>query len=206
MDLFSENLDLVAKIVNKFNYGQADKDDLMQAGLMGLHAAAKNYNSDYSVKFNTYATFYILGEIKKELRKQSPIRLNKQIYRIIRYLRENEDKSIEAISEELNTSRDNVLLAYIYQHKVLSLNREIDKSGESETELLDFISIGDERRNLLYDALDALNNGDRNLIELRYFQNYSQSEVAEKLQKSQSKISRMEAKALKRLRKILTGK
>ncbi|NLD26055.1 MAG: hypothetical protein GX661_01695, partial [Acholeplasmataceae bacterium] len=86
MNLFSAHIDLVAKIVNKLNYHFPNKDDLMQVGLMGLYAASKNYNPDLQVKFNTYATYYILGEIKKELRKNSLVRLNKEIYRIIRYL------------------------------------------------------------------------------------------------------------------------
>ncbi|MGI6768919.1 MAG: sigma-70 family RNA polymerase sigma factor [Bacilli bacterium] len=206
MDLFSENLDLVRRIVNKFNYGYVDKDDLMQAGLMGLHAAVNNYNPNFAVKFNTYATFYILGEIKIELRKQNPIKLSKKIYKIIRYLKKNQDKSFEEIAQILNASRDDVLLAYLYQHKVLSLNRETGKDGEKDTELLNFIPAKSDRYTLITDALASLNDADRELIELRYFQNFSQAEVAKKLGLSQSKISRNEKKALSKLRKILSGK
>ena len=206
MDLFSENLDLVRRIVNKFNYGHVDKDDLMQAGLMGLHAAVNNYNPNFAVKFNTYATFYILGEIKKELRKQNPIKLSKKIYKIICYIKNHQDNSFEEIAQELSVSRDDVLLAYIYQHKVLSLNRETSKDGEKETELLNFIPAKRARFTLIKDALDSLNEAERELIELRYFQNFSQSDVAIKLGLSQSKISRNEKKALLKMRKILSGK
>lgn len=206
MDLFSENLDLVRRIVNKLHYGDVEKEDLMQAGLMGLYAAAQKYDPKYEVKFNTYATYYILGEIKKELRKQNPIRLTKGIYKIIKYLRNNQDKSFDEIARDLNTSRDNVLLAYIYQHKVISLNREGGKEGEKENELLHFIPENEGRVSRFQDALDSLDAGEREFIELRYFQNISQAELAERWGLSQSKISRIEKKILTKMRKLLIGK
>src|SRR5690606_6137218 len=97
MDLFNDNIDLVKKIVNKMNYGYVSKDDLMQAGLMGLFQATKNFKESENVKFNTYATYYIIGEIKKELRNNKLIRLNKQMYKIIRIIKENEELSIDEI-------------------------------------------------------------------------------------------------------------
>jgi RNA polymerase sporulation-specific sigma factor len=204
MDLFSAHVDLVAKIVNKLNYHFVSKDDLLQVGLMGLFAASKNYNPDLKVKFNTYATYYILGEIKKELRKQSLIRLNKEIYRIIRYLKQHQEQNLEEIARALNTSRENVLIAYSFQEQILSLDREIPQHQEGE--FMDLVSSGDDRKSQVLDAVEDLEPEQREIIKLRYFQNYTQAEVAEILKKNQSKISRMESRALMKMRKILLNK
>ena len=203
MDLFSENIDLVRRIVKKFRFRGLDEEDLLQAGLMGLHAAAKNYDPKFNVKFNTYATYYILGEIRKEMRKRNPIRLSKAIYRIIRYLRDNEDKSFEDIARALSTTRETVLLAYIYKQRVLSLNREGREGGEKE--LLDYVPAAG-RSEAFRDALASLGDGERECVEMRFFRNLSQAELAESWGMSQSKISRMEKKILKKMRKFMLGK
>lgn len=204
MNLFSAHIDLVAKIVNKLNYHFPNKDDLMQVGLMGLYAASKNYNPDLQVKFNTYATYYILGEIKKELRKNSLVRLNKEIYRIIRYLKQHPEQNLEEIARTLNTSRENVFTAYTFQEQVLSLDQEV--AHHEDGKLLDFVSTRQERRSQVMDAVEDLDSEEREIIQLRYFKNYTQAEVAKILKKNQSKISRMEGRALAKMRKILLSK
>jgi len=64
-DLFYKYVDLVFKIVKRMNFTSCDREDLIQAGLMGLHQATKKYDPSRNVKFSTYATYYIVGEIKK---------------------------------------------------------------------------------------------------------------------------------------------
>lgn len=201
MDLFLEHVDLVSKIVNKMNYHFASKDDLLQAGLMGLYAACKNYDSKLNVKFNTYATFYILGEIKRELKKTNLIRLNKEMFRIIRYLKDHQEENIDEVARKLDVEREQVMSAYLFQKQIISLNNEA-----KEEELLNFIEDKKERKSSIYDALDELDEEEREIIVLRYFQNFTQIEIAQKLDKNQSKISRMESQALSKMRKILLSK
>lgn len=201
MDLFTENIELVRRIVNRLRADGFDKDDLFQAGLMGLYAAAKNYDPSHAVKFNTYATYYIIGEIRKEMRKKSHIRISKAMYRIIRQLKDHEDKNVDEITKTLGTTRENVLLAFVYKNSVLSLNREDEDGGE----LLEIIPAPD-RRTEFEDALAALKEEEREYVELRFFRNYTQEELSEKLGMSQSKVSRMEKKILGKMRKILLGK
>lgn len=203
MDLFSDNVDLVKKIVNKMNYGFVGKDDLMQAGLMGLFYAAKNYKPSFNVKFNTYATYYIIGEIKKELRENKLIKINKEIYRIIKAIKRFENLSLDEIANNLNTDKENVLLAYTYMNKVSSLNKENDNN---ELEMLEIIPDETQRKSSLYDALDSLDAEDKQIITLRYFKNYSQSDISRILKKTQSKVSRMESQALVKMRKFLLSK
>jgi len=200
MDLFNENVDLVKKIVNRMNYGYVSKDDLMQVGLMGLFYATKNYKPSLNVKFNTYATFYIIGEIKKELRENKLIKLNKEICRIIKTIKEYENNSIDEVASILNVDKENVILAYTYMNNTTSLNNE---AQGSDIEILEAIPDDKQRRSNIYDALQSLDEDDKEIITLRYFKNYTQSEISKILKKNQSKISRMESRALVKMRKLL---
>ena len=67
--LIEKNINLVHLFVNKLNYGYVDREDLFQAGLMGLYEAAKRFDKTKNIKFSTFASYYIIGEIKKELRE-----------------------------------------------------------------------------------------------------------------------------------------
>ena len=233
MDLFEDNIALVKKIVYKMTkvYGYSQFDDLMQAGLMGLFHATKNFKENLGVKFNTYATYYIIGEIKKELRSTNLIKLNREIYRIIKYLKNFEfsEKSLESISEEksltnsldssididgiaqeLNTTRENVLLAYSYKSRPLSLDTPLNNSGmvfgDDELNPLEIVQVNDSnvgREEKIIDAVEALVPEEKEVIKLRYFKNYTQTEASVMLKKHQSKISRIEKRALKNLRRLI---
>ena len=205
MMLFEDNVKLVEKIVNRMNYGFISKDDLMQAGLMGLFNAAQKYNPDLGVKFNTFATYYIIGEIKKELRENQLIKLNRELYRIIREIKKNENFSPEDIAERLNVTRENVLLAYNYLYDIVSLNQSRSKDDDKDREMLEEIP-AQVRRTQIDEAVDCLKGIDREIIILRYFKNYTQTEIAKMKNESQSKISRIESRALGKIRSYLLGK
>ena len=85
--LFYDNVNLVFRIVNRLNYNFHDKDDLIQAGLMGLNQASIHFDPTKNASFPTYATYYIIGEIKKEIRNNRPIKLSKDIYRTLKKLK-----------------------------------------------------------------------------------------------------------------------
>lgn len=199
--LFYDNIEIVNKIVNRMHYNFVEKDDLVQAGLIGLNMASKKYDSNIGASFASFATFYIIGEIKKEMRNNSFIHLSKEMFKIIKVLNKNDDKSIDEIAKELNTSKENVILALNYKEKVISLNKEND-----DNELLDFVSSSDSDNNdkkqvTLRDIKKCLDGELYNIIYSRYFLKMTQYELACSLNKSQSKISRLEKKALKKLKK-----
>ena len=199
--LFYDNVEIVNKIVNRMHYNFVEKDDLIHAGLIGLNMASKKYDSDIGTSFVSFATFYIIGEIKKEMRNNSFIHLSKEMFKIIKVLNKNDDKSIDEVAKELNTSKENVILALNYKEKVISLNKEND-----DNELLDFVSSSDSDNNdkkqvTLRDIKKYLDGELYNIIYSRYFLKMTQYELACSLNKSQSKISRLEKKALKKLKK-----
>ena len=202
MDLFNDNIDLVKKIVNKMNYGFVAKDDLMQAGLMGLFHASKNYKTSENVKFPTYATYYIIGEIKKELRENKLIKLSKKTYKTIRIIKENEKLSIDEIANRFNIDKEEILDAYLFMNNLTSLDNEV----KEKVNLLSIIPDNNTRKSYIIDAIDTLDNDSKQIIKLRYFQNYSQTELVSFLGKNQSKISRIEKKALQIIRKVLLSK
>ena len=203
MDLFNSNIDLVNKIVNKMNYGYISRDDLMQAGLMGLFFASKNYIENEKTKFTTFATYYIIGEIKKELRTNKLIKLNKKIYRIIRVIKENEELSVDDISSKFGFDKESILDAFLFLNDPSSLDKE---NQENETERLSLVPDKDTKKSSIFDALESLDEVEQNIIKLRYFNNYTQTDLVEITGKNQSKISRIEKKALQKMRKLLLGK
>ena len=79
--VIEENIGLVKTIVNRFKVSDFDKDDLMQAGLIGLWKAAYHYNEKMNVKFSTYACKFIMGEIKEEMKKFNMIKISRKYYK-----------------------------------------------------------------------------------------------------------------------------
>src|SRR5690554_1639011 len=195
MTLFEDNVDLVEKIVRRMDYGYISKEDLMQSGLMGLFNATKKYNPDLGVKFNTFATYYIIGEIKKELRENQLIKLNRELYRIIRELKKGNRLTPEELAQKLKVSRENVIIAYNFLYHIASLNQNRSPADGKEKELLEEIPAV-SRRNHVFDAVDSLEATEKEIILWRYFKNYTQTEIAKIRKESQSNISRIEARAL----------
>lgn len=193
-DLFDNNINLVNKIVNKMNYGYVDKDDLTQAGLIGLYKATLKYNKEINNNFISFASIYIISEIKDELRNNKLIKLNKNIIKIKKYLYEHENLSLSQVANNLNVSIDSVNLALIYKKDIVSLNEVID-----EEELIDNIEDKYEKYNYLPEIL-KLESLSKKILILKYYKNYSQSEISKLLNCSQSKVSRIEAKALKTIK------
>ena len=193
-DLFDNNINLVNKIVNKMNYGYVDKDDLTQAGLIGLYKATLKYNKEINNNFISFASIYIISEIKEELRNNKLIKLNKNIVKIKKYLYDHENLSLTQIANNLNVSIDSVNLALIYKKDIVSLNEVID-----EEELIDNIEDKYEKYNFLPEIL-KLDSLSKKILILKYYKNYSQSEISKLLNCSQSKVSRIETKALKTIK------
>lgn len=202
MNLFEDNIGLVESIVKRMDFGHFEKDDLRQAGLMGLFKASTRFDESLGICFSTYATTYIVGEIKKEMRENQTIKLNKEMFRIIRYLKKmecniNNSTTIDKIAIDLNTSKENVLMALNYQEKVISLNIQ-----EENGELINLIK--DQSKAIIsYDEIcEILDSSLSNIIFMRYFNGLKQGEVAQILNITQSKVSRLETKALRILKEV----
>lgn len=200
--LFYDNIGIVKKIVMRMNYGYVDEDDLIQAGLIGLNLATQKFRKENGASFSTFATYYIIGEIKKEIRNNRAIHLSREMYKIIKELKQNMNESLEEISLRLNTSKENILLAMNYKEHIVSLNKENDEEGE----LLDLIKSNDDSKIKLSDIKECLDEKMYFIIYHKYFLKESQQEIANLMNLNQSKVSRIEKKAIEKIKKIILNK
>lgn len=171
--VIEDNIGLVKAIVSRFHVSSIDKDDLMQAGLIGLWRAAYNYKEDMGVKFSTYCVKYILGEIKEELKKHNLIKISRKYYRIINELKKTEHIDNEEISKRLGCTNEDINIAYslINNIKYIEEKEIVDNSDQT------FI---DQKHNRIYDLIKTLKEDGK----------YTQKEIAQRIGKSQSTVSR----------------
>lgn len=193
LSLFYDNINLVFALAKRMNVGNYEQEDLIQAGLMGLNNSIKNYDSSKG-KFSTYASFYIISEIKKEIKNNRLIKLNNEMYKIIKRLKNiNLNKTIDEISNETGYSKELIINCLNFKDRILSLN--------SYTEDTEFIELIEDKKNTFnFDIINNLDKVSREIILLKYYKGYSQDKIARILKVSQSKISRIEKIAFKNIR------
>ena len=205
--LIKQNTNLIYSLMKRFNYSIDEKDDIFSCAKYGLIKASKNFNSSFNCVFTTYAVPLILGEIKKYFRDNSSLHVSrgyKDLYKEILKAQEilekdNKIVSLQEISDYLHVSYEDVLLSYEAHYSISSLDASI---GEDDICLGDMISSED---NLIDNcslnlALQKLDKKERLLIQLRYFDGYTQNEVAQRLFISQVQVSRLEKKILEKLK------
>lgn len=197
-------------LVNKYSHNY-NREDLIQAGMMGIVKASKNYDDNRDVKFSTFCEKYILGEILEYLRKDKNLKVSKDFIRLKRkidiaidHIKQTTKKqaTIEQLSTILNEPKEKILEVLNTDQNVKSIDESI--SSDSEDVLLkDTIS---EKENIdaldlicLKDALNDLDENDRNIILKRYYDGKSQTELAKEMNISQVKVYRMERKILDEL-------
>lgn len=204
------NLRLVLSVIKRFWARKVNSDDVFQAGCIGLIKAIDNFDLKFNVKFSTYAVPMIMGEIKKYLRDGNSLRIARSI-RDTAYLalktrseleRRDEDVSIEKIAIEMNATISEVAYALDAISDTVSLYDPVYSKDGDELLLVD--QIGDEHNtderwteNVAIDtALGSLDERERNIIYLRYYEGKTQTEISEQVGISQAQVSRIEKTAL----------
>ncbi len=217
--LVKENMGLVWSLVRRFGNRGYDMEDLFQIGSIGLLKSIEKFDLSFNVKFSTYAVPMIVGEIKRFLRDDGMIKVSRSLketaYRV-RMLKEelikdlnreptiNEiaaglDLGVEEVVEALESNAEiESLNAVIYQGdgKPITLSDKIDQSPTLQSDMVDQIVIGEIIKHLL--PLE------KQIIMLRYFEDRTQTEIANLLDISQVQVSRIEKRILKKMRSILT--
>jgi len=215
--LIEQNIPLVWSVVKKFNIRGIEVEDLFQIGCVGLIKAVDRFDTKFNVKFSTYAVPMIIGEIKRFLRDDGKIKISRKIKEnsgkikkfredfVIKYERE---PSIIEIAENLGMSTDDVVMSIESQNDVSSLNDVINEEDGKPITLLDMAAQEDYSTKLLdlmalKDGLNKLKGRERYIIFMIYFKNKTQSQIAEELNISQVHVSRIEKKALEKIKKEL---
>ena len=200
-------------------------DDLIQVGSLGLIKAIEFYNPDISTKFKTYASYLITGEIRHYLRdKASMIKAPREIqelaFRINNYIKQLvEESGDEPTTEEVAKAMDvpvqkvNIAIEVDRRKSTISLDQTFNTSDDDNMSLADKIPSGDhqeflnsyEEKIMLSKAIEKLPEDLRAVIELNYYEDLNQRQIAEKLGISQMQVSRRLKKALAAMYEIITN-
>lgn len=208
------NLRLVLSIVQKYSYKASNLDDLFQIGCVGLIKAVDNFNVQLGVCFSTYAVPMIVGEIRRFLREGS-IRVSRGIrdvaYQALqtRERLENEsvdEASIQEIADEMQLPVYKVLYCLDAITEPISLSETVYSDDDDSLTLQDHIWDEKCTENLwaenvsLFDALETLEDKEKNIVLKRYFEGKTQLEVSREIGLSQAQVSRLEKNAMSHLR------
>lgn len=216
-ELIKGNLKLVLSILKRFNSKGENMDDLFQIGCVGLVKAIDNFDIDLGVQLSTYAVPMILGEVKRYLRDNNPVRVSRSIkdtaYKV---LKEKERLTMENGVEPTNSELAKILGIEEYDIVValeslispVSLFEPIYNDGGDTIYLFD--QVEDKKSNCDVDmkvalekAINKLSKKEQFILENRFFVGKTQMEIASEIGISQAQISRLEKGALKRIRKQL---
>ena len=199
---------MIWKMANHF-YG-VDKNDLYQAGVVGLLKALKKYKPESDAKFSSYAHDYIFGEMYL-LACNRNLKVSKdllQLYKKIETARYTLAQSFGKLpsnlelSEVLGLSKDDIDMACMSASLVMSL----DSPKEEDRSIYESIgkSMDLDTKILVDNSFEVLSDEERNIIKSRYYEDLTQSEVAKKLNMTQVMVSRYEKRSLEKMRKYLS--
>ena len=212
------NLRLVLSVIQRFSGSSENVDDLFQIGCIGLIKAIDNFDVTQNVKFSTYAVPMILGEVRRYLRDNNSIRVSrslrdtayKAIYAKEKLMKKNlKEPTIMEIADEVGISKEEIAYALDAIQSPVSLYEPISTDGGDPLYVMDQISDKKNREEnwveqlSLSEAMKRLPERERHIIDMRFFEGKTQTEVAEEVGISQAQVSRLEKNALKSMRNYL---
>ena len=210
------NLRLVLSVIQRFSNRHDDMDDLFQVGCIGLIKAIDNFNIDLDVKFSTYAVPMIIGEIRRYLRDNNAIRISRSVrdtaYRALQarealLAEKQSEPTAEEIAARIGEKKENVMRAMEAIVDPISLYEPVYSENGDSIYLMDQLSDSnpsDEAwlENIaLKEAMKKLTERERKIINMRFYKNKTQMEIAQEIGISQAQVSRLEKAALERIRK-----
>ncbi|MBQ3119004.1 MAG: sigma-70 family RNA polymerase sigma factor [Clostridia bacterium] len=212
--LVEDNMGLVISIAKRFYNRGYDPCDINQLGVIGLLRAIDNFNPDLGLMFSTYAVPMILGEIKRFLRDDGPLKVSRSIKQTAAQItafveKETKEKGVSPgvveIAENLGISPEDVVAAMDATAPPESINSTI---GNSNTELSDLLRANIDEGQIITkidvkSAIEKLDSRERIIVTMRFFMDKTQTDIAKKLGISQVQVSRLEKKILEKLKRLL---
>ena len=207
--LVTENSNLIWSIVTRFKDRGYEIEDLYQIGCIGFIKSIKRFDTNYEVKLSTYAVPYILGEIKRFIRDDGPVKVSRSIKELSYKIKliQNEyitkkgrDIQIEELAKLLKVSKEDIVIAMDSNNTVESIDRKVNDS--------DYLTIMDKLKSnvdqekdivnkiTIKTLIEGLDEKSKKIIMLRYYRGKTQSQVAELLGVTQVQVSRLEKKIL----------
>ena len=210
-ELILQNNNLIYSLVSKFPYFK-DKEDLYQTGVIGLIKASKNYNPNLNIKFSTFAYNFIDGEMYNYVISTRNIKINKDIIRLGKKIKEFIDKhkqvrgyepSIKSIADILNIKESKVIEVMEATKQASSIDDELGDKYMFEN-IQTSKRISNDTLIDLKNNLNSLDEDEKEIIKYRYIDDLTQGEVAKKLKMNQVKVSRLEKKILNKLKEKMS--
>ncbi|WP_101843807.1 RNA polymerase sporulation sigma factor SigG [Halobacillus sp. Marseille-P3879] len=212
--LVNGNLRLVLSVIQRFNNRGEYGDDLFQVGCIGLMKSIDNFDLSHNVKFSTYAVPMIIGEIRRYLRDNNPIRVSRSLrdtaYKALQ-MREkmisetSKDPAPHEIAEKMGIPHEDVVFAMDAIQDPVSLFEPIYNDGGDPIYVVDQLKDDREKDSNWLDELSLregmkkLNDREKMILTKRFFQGKTQMEVAEEIGISQAQVSRLEKAAIKEM-------
>ncbi len=212
------NLRLVLSVIQRFNNRGEYVDDLFQVGCIGLIKAIDNFDVSHNVKFSTYAVPMIIGEIRRYLRDNNSIRVSRSL-RDIAYkalqakerltTKNSKEPTIAQLAEELQLPKEDIVFALDAIQDPISLFESVYHDGGDAIFVMDQVK---DEKNLdenwletitLKEAMRKLNDREKLILNLRFFDGRTQMEVADEIGISQAQVSRLEKTALMHMKKYI---
>lgn len=218
-DAFVEgNLRLVLSVIKRFGSRGENVDDLFQVGCVGLIKAIDNFDLSQNVQFSTYAVPMIIGEIRRYLRDNNAIRVSRSIrdtaYKSLQVkerlqCEKGTEPTVEEIAKELDIPKEEVVFALDAIQDPVSLFEPVYHDGGDAIYIMD--QVRDSKNSdeswieniAISQAMRHLNAREKHILNLRFFQGRTQTEVAEEIGISQAQVSRLEKSALHHMKKYI---
>lgn len=220
--LIRDNNGLIWSIVRRFINRGYEVEDLYQIGCMGFIKSIKRFDTNFEVKLSTYSVPYILGEIKRFIRDDGPIKVSRSIKELSVKINElkkhyliktGREITIEEICKELKVQKEDVIIAIESTNIVESIDgvATAENKDGKQLNIIDKISTGKNEEELITNKMvikqliSELENRDKEIILLRFYKEKTQTEVAKILGISQVQVSRIERKVLDNMKRKLSG-
>ena len=219
-ELISGNLRLVLSVIARFSNRGEQPDDLFQVGCIGLIKAIDNFDTSLDVRFSTYAVPMIIGELRRFLRDNSSIRVSRSLrdtaYKTMQ-MREKlisetqREPDVDEIARAMDMKREDVVMALDAISEPISLYEPIYSDGSDQLCVMD--QVYDTENNdenwlehiALSQAIERLGEREQKILEMRFQQGKTQTEVSSAIGISQAQVSRLEKNALKKIRKTIVA-
>lgn len=212
------NLKLIFNVIQRFAHRGYELEDLFQIGTIGLIKAIDKFDFSYGVKFSTYAVPMIIGEIRRFLRDDHPVKVPRSYKELFYKINRSREKlannlrrepTVNEIADDLGVESEDIIVALEAIQIPTSIHDTLYQDDSDPIYVLDQIAVEKENspewfeRIALNEVLNKLPDREKKVLILRFFEDKTQSEIAKKMGLSQVQISRIERAALKRLRQII---
>ena len=213
-ELIKGNLRIVLSVVQRFSSRGENPDDLFQVGCIGLIKAVDRFDLTQGVRFSTYAVPMIIGEIRRYLRDNNPVRVSRSMrdtaYRAM-LAKENmtaeigREPTVEEIAEKIGLPRRKVIIALESVTDPVSLSEPMYTDSGDAVSIADRISGGTEEKDwidemFIKDAIASLSPREKQILNRRFTDGKTQTEVAREIGISQAQVSRLEKCAIGKMR------